>query len=612
MSASANGSDPAIRAPEFSGAFSGEQKEYLEGFLRAVATSGRATPAPDGTDPDSGIARESPGRKARLAWLAAGGRLSKEERIKHEGNPLDVWDRIDALSKAGELPDGPDVFRFKFHGLFNVAPAQEGLMCRLRIPGGALTAAQLDAVADCAERHAGGYADVTTRANLQLREIPARSMAALLADLHDAGIVPRGSGADNIRNVTGSPTAGFDPGELHDVLPLCRELHHRILNNRDLYGLPRKFNVAFDGGGSVSALGDTNDIGFRAARVEAKDATAEVPAGVWFRVALGGITGHKDFARDAGLLLAPEECVPVAVAMIKAFIALGDRGNRNKARLKYALEAKGVERFLAETEKSLPVALRRFPLEKCRFAPAAGRDAHLGIRPQRQNGTFWVGAHVPAARMTVAQLRGVSSAACRFGEGRIRLTVWQNFLIPGVPAPRAEECAAALAALGLPTEPDPVSAGLVACTGAEGCKYGLAPTKGTARAIGERLRRARAEGRLDLDSPVNIHLTGCPHSCAQHFIGDIGLLATSVEREGVVGGGFHVFVGGGFQDRARIAVPVRREIPAGEIPALVEEMLRTYLDRRLGAESFTDFTKRHSDAELTALFASGAAAEAAA
>jgi ferredoxin-nitrite reductase len=612
MAPSASNPDPApgdTGAPATSGDFSADQKEYLEGFFRAMALS-RAVQDGAAAGPVPYSEKEALGWQAQRAWTAAGKRLSKEEQIKFEGNPLDSWDRIAELSARGELPTGPDLYRFKFHGLFNVSPAQEAMMIRLRFPGGALTAAQLEAVADCAERHGGGYADITTRANLQIREIPARSMAALLMDLNEAGIVSRGAGADNIRNVTGNPTAGIDAGEFFDVLPLCRELHHHILNNREMYGLPRKFNVAFDGGNSISALEDTNDIGFRAvmleSAVEGASATTEIPAGVYFRAALGGITGHRDFARDTGLLLRPEECVPVAVAMIKVFIAHGDRGNRNKARLKYVLDARGFEWFLGETEKLLPFPLRRLPADRCRFAPPASRDAHLGVHPQSQAGRCWIGAHVPAGRLSADQMRKVADLARRFGSGNgagaIRLTVWQNLLLADIPGQQAGECAAALRALGLPTEADPIAAGLVACTGAEGCKFGQAPTKGTARAIEDHLRLARAAGRLALDAPVNIHLTGCPHSCAQHFIGDIGLLATTVEREGAVLGGFHVFVGGGFQDQARIAVPARRDVLAEDAPAVLEDMLRTYLDRRLGGESFSDFARRHADAELEAIF----------
>jgi ferredoxin-nitrite reductase len=583
-----------------SGGFSSAQKEYLEGYLRGAASGAAAGAAETAPAPYS--EKESLGYKAQQAWLAGGKRLSKEERIKFEGNPLEAWGRIEELSAQDVLPVDADMFRFKFHGLFNVSPAQESMMCRLRFPGGAVTAAQLEAVADCAGRFGGGYADITTRANLQIREIAARHMEALLTGLHDAGIVPRGSGADNIRNVTGNPTAGIDPDELIDVLPLCRKMHHHIMNNRELYGLPRKFNIAFDGGGSISALEDTNDIGFRAVRVDAAQATAEVPAGVYFRVALGGITGHKDFARDTGLLLPSQECVAVAAAMVKVFIAQGDRGNRGRSRLKYVLDRMGFEAFITETEKLLPAPLLRFPREKCAFAPASDRLAHLGVRPQKQAGLRWIGARVPAGRLSCEQLRRVADLAREYGSGAVRLTVWQNLLIADVPAQAADACAERLRALGLDTEEDPIAAGLVACTGAEGCKFGQAPTKKTAIAIDGHLREARAAGRLSLDRPVNIHVTGCPHSCAQHFIGDIGLLATTVEVDGEVRGGFHVFVGGGFQDQSRIAVPVLREVLAENAPLAVEGLLRVYQDRRRDDETFTDFTRRHSDAEIESLF----------
>ena len=166
-------------------------------------------------------------------------------------------------------------------------------MCRLRIPNGILTHWQLAGVADLAERYGGGYAHVTTRANLQIREIEARDAVALIEGLADLGITTKGSGADNIRNVTGSPTAGIDPQELIDTRPFARAWHHHILNHRELYGLPRKFNVAFDGGGAIPVLEDTNDIGFTAVTVREG---AGVEPGVWFRLALGGITGHQDFA----------------------------------------------------------------------------------------------------------------------------------------------------------------------------------------------------------------------------------------------------------------------------------------------------------------------------
>jgi ferredoxin-nitrite reductase len=594
-----------IPLPPGSSGFSVEQKEYLEGFLRALAppeTSAQTPEKPRDFSLEKPLLPASP----QQAWLDAGKRLSKEEQIKLESNPLDYWNTIEDLSSRNRLPEGADIFRLKFHGLFkvsrSVSKTQDSIMCRLRIPGGALSAFQLKVIADCAERYGRGGADITTRANFQIREIPARHMADLLMDLHEAAIIPRGAGADNIRNITGSPTGGIDSDELIDVLPLCRKLHHHILNNRELYGLPRKFNIAFDGGGSVSSLEDTNDIGFRAVRMETGHDLAGIQKGVYFRVALGGITGHRDFARDAGLLIKPEECLSVAAAIIKVFITHGDRGNRKKARLKYVLDQKGVPWFLQEIQKLLPFPLRFFPIEGCRFAPLSDRRKHLGAHPQKQAGRFWIGVDVPVGRLTVTQMRGLAELAARFGSGSIRLTVWQNLLLTDIPKGHLQDCFDGLKELGLSHELDPVSAGLVACTGSEGCQFGQAATKSTALAVLNHLRRARSEGRLVLDHPVNIHLTGCPHSCAQHFIGDIGLLATSTERTGQSIPAFHFFIGGGFQDKARMAVPALREIPVEEVPLTVERILRFYLDNRMRGESFTDFTRHQSDAELETLF----------
>ncbi len=253
-------------------------------------------------------------------------------------------------ARDGAFPKGGDVFRWKFHGLFYVAPTQDSYMCRLRIPNGILKHWQFEGVADLAEHHAGGYSHITTRANLQIREIPVTEGPAVLEGLVGLGLTSRGAGADNIRNVTGSPAAGIDPQELIDTRPYALEWHHHILADRSLYGLPRKFNVAFDGGGRIGALEETNDIGFQA--VEVADGSGVAP-GVWFRVVLGGITGHLDLARDTGVIVRPEEATAVADAMIRVFIDHGDRTDRKKARLKYLLDAWGFEKFLAATEEKL-------------------------------------------------------------------------------------------------------------------------------------------------------------------------------------------------------------------------------------------------------------------
>ncbi len=256
--------------------FSADQRSYLSGFLRGLDEVRRRSglplvgdvlplAEPAGGAVQLGVDRpEAVHLRAQDRFVAEGRKLCAEEEAKRAENPLDVWDRMVEHAAAGRFPGGIDVFRWKFHGLFYVAPAESAFMCRLRLPGGILSAHRLRAIAEIAERHAAGFADVTTRANLQLRGIAAERGVEVLTALHDLGIVPRGAGADNVRNVTGSPTAGIDPHELFDTRPLTRALHHHILQHRELYGLPRKFNVAFDGGGDVGVLEDTNDLGFSA------------------------------------------------------------------------------------------------------------------------------------------------------------------------------------------------------------------------------------------------------------------------------------------------------------------------------------------------------------
>src|SRR5271155_3184380 len=360
--------------------FTDEQKQYLEGFIAGIAQKhGIAVPngvaiavpagAPGGGDPTAiHIA-------AQDRAVAAGGTLVPEELAKREKHPFDMWDEIAANAAAGRFPKGLDVFRHKFHGLFYVAPNQDAFMLRLRLPGGILLSHQARGLADIAERFGGGYIDITTRANLQIREIGAAHPIAVLTEIDELGLTSRGAGADNIRNLTGSPAAGIDSQELYDTRPLCRALHHHILNHRELYGLPRKFNIAFDGGGRLGVLEDTNDIGFTAVRVGPDKPVAE---GIYFRMLLGGLTGHMSFAADAGVLLTPDEVVPAAVAIVKAFIANGDRTDRHKARMKYLIDRWGIPKLVEEAAAYLPFAWRYAGPEVSEPRGPIDRSGHIG------------------------------------------------------------------------------------------------------------------------------------------------------------------------------------------------------------------------------------------
>ncbi len=594
-----------------------EQKNYLQGLAMGadVARAVRGLPVLSGSASVPGtVVRLGPAPGADGASLkptgperlqieaqdrvaALGKSLCKEEKAKREKDPLALWDEMRANARRQLFPKDTDILLYKFSGLFYVAPAQDSFMCRLRIAGGVLSSWQLRGVADVAEKFGGGFTDVTTRANLQIREIEAGDALNVLTSLTEIGIVTRGAGADNIRNVTSNATSGIDPQELIETLPLAKEMHHYILNHREMYGLPRKFNIAFEGGGRIASLEDTNDIGFRALRVPESQAGDDLPAGVYFELTLGGITGHKDFARGTGVLLMPEECVPVAAAVVRVFIAHGDRTDRKKARLKYVLDAWGFEKFLSEVEKELGSPLRKVPIDRCDPPPRDDRWAHVGVHPQKQEGQSYVGVVLPVGRMAVEQMRGLAAVADRFGSGSIRLTVWQNLLIPDIANGEVDDALRAIEALGLGTDASSVRSGLVACTGNAGCKFAASNTKAQAMRLAGYL-----EERLTLDRPINIHVTGCHNSCAQHYIGDIGLEGTKVEVGEEMVEGYHLCIGGGYGAQQGVGRRLLESLPFDEIPPIVERFLQHYLDHREGpGESFAAFTRRHTVEELRAV-----------
>jgi ferredoxin-nitrite reductase len=586
-----------------SGDFEPEQKRYLEGFVAGlqIAKSARASGG-NGALPTTSVSEptgpDAPALRAQDKVVKAGGKLSDPEKFKRELHPFDGYGKLKQQAAGNEAPKADDNFRWRFFGLFYCAPTQPAYMCRLRIPNGILTHWQFAGLADLARRYAGGYAHVTTRANLQMREVEPKNAVAMVEAIQDLGLCSRGSGADNIRNVTGSPTAGIDPQELLDTRPYAREWHFHILNDRSLSGLPRKFNVGFDGGGIIAVLEDTNDIGFQA--VEVQDGFGVEP-GVCFRLMLGGITGHRDFARDTGIIVKPDEATAVADAVVRVFIDHGDRSNRAKARLKYLLDAWGFEKFIGAMEEKLGRKLQRIPAEAIAPRPPFDRLAHIGVHPQRQDGLCWIGVALPLGRLTADQMNGLAAIARNFGDGDIRLTVWQNLLISGVARSEVDAAVAAVAAIGLSAAATSIRAGLIACTGNAGCRLAMSDTKRHAGEIAQ-----WCEARVQLDTPLNIHLTGCPNSCAQHYIGDIGLLGTKVQvsDDGDQVEGYHIHIGGGFGPDAACGREIYRDVTAANAPQTVERMLQAYLAHRGSAdETFLTFTRRHDVEALKSLFA---------
>jgi ferredoxin-nitrite reductase len=275
--------------------------------------------------------------------------------------------------------------------------------------------------------------------------------------------------------------------------------------------------------------------------------------------------------------------------MIRVFSENGDRTDRKKARLKYLVDRWGVDRFIAETEKRLAFPLMRYPAEKCEPRNPIDRAGHIGVHAQRQAGQCYVGVTVPVGRLPVAQMRALADIADKFGTGALRLTVWQNLLIPNIPEDRVEAALAALRAAGLDWSAGRVMRGTVACTGNRGCKYAATDTKSHAVELAILL-----DARFKIDQPVNLHVTGCPHSCAQHYIGDIGLLGTKVNGAE----GYQVVIGGGSDQDRGLARELIAAIPFKDLPPMLERLFAAYTERRDAQESFLEFSRRHSIQDL--------------
>jgi ferredoxin-nitrite reductase len=259
----------------------------------------------------------------------------------------------------------------------------------------------------------------------------------------------------------------------------------------------------------------------------------------------------------------------------------------------------GLDAFIADVEKCLPQPLRRVPIDLCERRPAVAKHGHIGVHEQKQPGLRYVGVALSVGRMTCAQIRALADIAADFGSGTIRLTVWQNLIISDIPADRVDDVKGAIEQAGLGWSATSVRGGLVACTGNAGCRFAAANTKLHATQIGDHL-----DPRVALDQPINIHLTGCPHSCAQHFIGDVGLLATKVPAAGdEMVEGYHIYVGGGYGEQQGIGREIYRNIPAADAPAVIERMLRAYLaERQSPQESFLEFVRRLPADALMSVF----------
>jgi sulfite reductase (ferredoxin) len=466
-------------------------------------------------------------------------------------------------------------------------------MVRIRIPNGVIESHQLRTIADLAEWHGRGVADITVRQNFQLHWVTLENLPDVFHALWLQGVTTIGSCGDVTRNVTGCPVAGLDADELVDASPLVLEATRMLNGNPAFYNLPRKFKVSISGCRAWCTYPEINDIGFTAVR---HPATGEIG----FSVRVGG-----GLSTDPHLGVRLDAFVPWGgtLAVLRAIAEIFRdsevlRQNRERARLKFLFLQHGwtAERFRAAIEDRLGWSLR--PGVPDDPPDDAYRD-HVGIHPQKNLDSLYAGVAVLRGRLTADQMRVAADLADRYGTGALRTTSMQNLVIPNVPRARARALARELEAADFVLDASPFRRGTVACTGSEFCKLALTETKGFARGLVEALER-RLPG---FDQHLRINITGCPNSCGQHWIADLGIEGKKIKVDGALVDAYYFCVGGAVGRHQTVARPIGLRLPATAVAPAIERLLRRFLGERRTGENFRQFAARHTDEELRALLA---------
>ncbi len=507
---------------------------------------------------------------------------NKFERFKAEKDGLMVKGEIDHFAQIGwEAMDETDRdHRLKWLGVFFRPVTPGKFMMRMRIPHGVLTSEQMRVLAEIVQRYGeDGNADITTRQNLQLRGIRLEDVPDIFQRMKAVGLTSIQSGMDNVRNITGSPVAGLDANELIDTREMVQQIQDMLTNggegNAEFSNLPRKFNIAIEGGRDNSVHAEINDIAFVPAF---KDLGGGIPT-LGFNVVVGGFFSGKrcEAAVPLDAWVLPSDVVGLCRAVLEVFRDHGLRANRQKARLMWLIDAMGIGTFRLAIEAQWGRSL----------LSAASTDAmdwdkrdHIGIYAQKQAGLNYAGLHIPVGRLYAPDLFELARLADVYGEGELRLTVEQNVIIPHIPDARLEVFLQEPLLQKFSVNPHMLERSLVSCTGAQFCNFALIETKNRAVAL---IRELEAE--LNLDRPVRIHWTGCPNSCGQPQVADIGLMGTKVRKDGKTVEGVDIYMGGKVGKDAHLGSCVTKGIPCDDLKPILRDLLISHFGAQAKALS---------------------------
>ncbi|MEZ2304436.1 MAG: precorrin-3B synthase [Microcoleus sp.] len=474
------------------------------------------------------------------------------------------------MLSLSELPTCP--------GLFSGSRARDGILSRMRIPGGILNVAQCGAIADLVDRYGTGYVQVTNRANLQIRNLNSAISAEVWQNLQALGLASRLVEIDPIRNIMASPTAGIDRQSLLDTRPLVTDWDNYLQTHPELSELSPKFSVGFDGGESVSIRAIRNDILLAAERRSADSK-------IVLRLYLNG---------DTGIIIQESQCISLLAAIASVYLQYTKNQPRiegKKPRLRHLLADWGVEKYLEQIQHNLP-----FVLQQSSIAPSEKSLAnyqHLGIHPQQQSGFSYIGIALPLGRLKSQQLRDLANLAQNFGGGTLRLTPWQNLLIYDIPNHRLSELEKSIARLGLHSSATNLDSCLVACAGNTGCASAMTDTQSHALAMVKDLAQ-----KLQIDRPINIHFSGCEKSCAQHSPIDITLVGIQIKQQNETIAGYDIYAGTTDSPFGR---KIFQGVRVAEIASFTNKLLQIYQQFRSPDESLGEFVDRSAIDQLQQL-----------
>ena len=539
-------------------------------------------------------------------------KAQRVERLKREKNSWEHLDQIREFAQRGQesVPQEWLTTYLRPWGIYTQGDGQgvvggsggEGkavpyFMLRIRVPNGLLTSEQVRTVASLSSEHGNGVADITVRQNIQLHWVRIESIPKVLDRLASVGLSTTGACGDVTRNITGCPLAGVNSREMADVSSLALALDRELAGNPEFYNLPRKFKISVTGCPDWCSYPEINDIGLTATRRK-RQGGEEI--GFSLRVG-GGLSTQPHLAARLNAFVRWHQTIPVVRAITELFRESEVlRQSREKARLKYLFLEHGwtAESFLAAVEARLGYSLD--PAEPEELPSRVHRD-HLGVTPQKQSSLFSIGVNVIRGRITPTQLWVAADLAERYGDGHVRTTPMQNLLLVNIGGLNVSTVIAELAAAGLPVVTSSFARGTVACTGSEFCKLALTETKSFARWLTEQLEERLPNYQEDL----RLHIAGCPNSCGQHWIADIGIEGKKTKVNGKMVDAYYFCVGGSVGQVASIARPVGFRCPADEVPEAITRLLSAFHAGRRRGEPLQRFLARHSTEALRAILAGG-------